>query len=275
MLPLRLLEPTDVPAAIRLSRAAGWNQTEADWVQLIEYQPTGCFGLERDGKLISTVTTTCYGNELAWIGMMLVDADHRRQGIATEMMRKALGDLRHRGVQTIKLDATAAGAAVYEKLGFRAECEFHRWHRQATEKPSRAGEVLDVAEPSCLSDSLLKRDRDAFAADRSVWLHRLAKRSHCVATAGGFGLCRPGEQAAYIGPIVASDQRDGERIAIALASRCSRAETYWDVFDRRAESWAESLGFVPGRGFIRMFYGEPKAASGRSRQYAIGDPSTG
>ena len=36
------------------------------------------------------VTTTRYGNELAWIGMMLVHSEYRRRGIATALMDAAI-----------------------------------------------------------------------------------------------------------------------------------------------------------------------------------------
>ena len=80
----------DIAPALQLCRSAGWNQLHADWSRLIEYQPNGCFVAELDGRLVGTVTTTSYGTELAWIGMMLVHPEYRRRGIGTELMNAAM-----------------------------------------------------------------------------------------------------------------------------------------------------------------------------------------
>ena len=70
---IRLLFESDIPAAMTLKEAAGWNQTEEDWRRLLSLEPSGCFAAIKDERLIGTTTTTTYANELAWIGMVLVD----------------------------------------------------------------------------------------------------------------------------------------------------------------------------------------------------------
>src|SRR5262245_2728474 len=113
---IRRLTPDDVPAVLRLAGAAGWNQTDADVRRLIDLAPEGCFAACAGGEVIGTVTTTAYGRELAWVGMMLVDPAHRRRGVGTALMEVALDHLRERGVATVKLDATPMGRPVYERL---------------------------------------------------------------------------------------------------------------------------------------------------------------
>ena len=87
---IRLLRESDVAAAMDLKRLAGWNQTEADWRTLLQLEPDGCFAAVLDDQLIGTTTTTRYGSELAWIGMVLVRPDQRRRGIATKLLETAL-----------------------------------------------------------------------------------------------------------------------------------------------------------------------------------------
>ena len=70
---IRPFTADDVVPALNLCRAAGWNQLQQDWSRLISHQPGGCLVAEADGALAGTVTTTSYGTDLAWIGMMLVD----------------------------------------------------------------------------------------------------------------------------------------------------------------------------------------------------------
>ena len=99
---IRLLGESDIPAAMQLKEAAGWNQTEEDWRRLLMLESNGCFAAVTDGSLVGTTTTTTYDNNLGWIGMVLVQPQNRRLGIATRLMRTALDYLNGR-VSTIKL----------------------------------------------------------------------------------------------------------------------------------------------------------------------------
>src|SRR5690348_1859424 len=111
------MESADLLGALGIGERAGWNQTEADWQRLLALSPEGCFVATSSGELAGTVTTIQYGRSLAWIGMMLVDPRFRRRGIATALMDRAIAYLRERRVETIALDATDAGRAVYTSLG--------------------------------------------------------------------------------------------------------------------------------------------------------------
>src|SRR4026209_2412338 len=92
-LEIRLLFESDIPAAMRLKEAAGWNQTEADWRRLIQLEPNGCFAAIENEQLVGTTTTTTYEDERAWVGMVLVDSQHRRRGIASRLIETALAYL--------------------------------------------------------------------------------------------------------------------------------------------------------------------------------------
>src|ERR1044071_3685973 len=140
---IRLLAEGDVAEAMRLKEGAGWNQTEEDWRRLLRLGPRGCFAGTVGGRLVATTTTTSYGRALAWVGMVLVDPEFRRRGIATALVCAALDSLAAEGVEAVKLDATPEGATVYEGLGFDAELLIERWARtpraQASESVPPAG----------------------------------------------------------------------------------------------------------------------------------------
>src|SRR5882724_11666216 len=91
----------DLRVADELRRLAGWNQTPADWRRLLWLEPRGCFVAVESSEVVGTVTTTTYGEALAWIGMMLVHAEHQRRGIGTRLMRQALEYLQGCGVGCI------------------------------------------------------------------------------------------------------------------------------------------------------------------------------
>jgi GNAT superfamily N-acetyltransferase len=51
------------------------------------------------------------------------EVPHRRQGLARELMKKAMGWCAREGVETVILHASEEGRALYEKLGFEATNE--------------------------------------------------------------------------------------------------------------------------------------------------------
>jgi len=59
---IRTMTTNDLALGLRLSRQAGWNQTGADWVRLLYFEPEGCFVAELDGcpsapqRLVSLAT---------------------------------------------------------------------------------------------------------------------------------------------------------------------------------------------------------------------------
>lgn len=131
---VRRMTCEDIAAGMGLVRAAGWNQTEADWKRFLEIGPAGCFVAEAEGEVCGTAATIVYGNQLAWIGMVLVSPSQRGRGIGTELLKLALGYLDSQGPLTIKLDATPQGRPIYERLGFEPECEIERWTLSARQR---------------------------------------------------------------------------------------------------------------------------------------------
>ncbi len=290
---IRLLEPRDLPRADELRALAGWNQTAADWERLRELEPEGCFVAEWNDTVAGTATVTCYGRELAWIGMVLVHPEFRRRGIGTALLKHSLDVLRARGIACIKLDATPEGRPVYEALGFRPEWTIQRW-----EIP-RLAASLDSAKPAAHrlttmeSAALLSADRVAFGATRSSLLEKLLEASRVslwmeternegrIAPAA-FGMLRVGSRADYLGPVVAIDPQSGIRLVEALLREATVTQTaprpiFWDIPDPNEPTidLARRHGFRPQRTLTRMALGKEETPGRPEMQFAISDPSTG
>src|SRR5438093_626515 len=72
---LRQMTHADIPAGLRLCRAAGWNQLESDWRCFLELNPEGCRVAESESRVAGTVTTLRYEAKFSWISMVLVDPE--------------------------------------------------------------------------------------------------------------------------------------------------------------------------------------------------------
>lgn len=298
---IRLLTAEDLDFALGLSQVAGWNQTRRDWQRMLELQPEGCFLLCSDGAPAATATTTVYADDTAWIGMVLVDPRYRRRGYATQLMEHCIDYLRGRNVGCIKLDATPAGQAVYEKLGFQAETVLHRWEADRPALPEAAEQaVAEREEPDAIEvkyllaggewqRTVLQIDPAAFGGERLGLLQRLARDSERAAFVPnrGFGMLRRGALAWYLGPLVAGDESAGWAMIRQLLTpeifsgsgkkKAGQTRCFWDVPETNlaAVTAAHQFGFIQGRPLIRMRLGERAGQSPQPLVWAISGPETG
>lgn len=248
---VRLLNSGDLAAASELSTKAGWNQTPEDWSMLMELAPEGCFGIQADGRLVSTTTLVCYGRRLAWIGMVLTNAEYRGRGFARRLLAQALDRADSIGVETVKLDATDLGRPLYEKLGFKAEQAVERW--------TRAGSLGSRRRANTTTHYSLDLDAEAFGCDRSALLGMLLKRNKIHGTPDGFLFSRGGRTTAYLGPCVASDPAVVQALVTELIDQSPQDSWSWDLLpaNRNAVAIASEFGFVRQRCLTRMTRGRP------------------
>lgn len=284
---LRCLARDDLAFADTLRAQEGWNQTLRDWERVLAMAPAGCFLAEWEGKPAGTATTTIYGQELAWVGMVLVQAGFRRRGIGRALLEHCLGYLRGRGVRCIKLDATPKGKPIYESLGFREEWTLRRWERERrseqgeSESTSSESGNAHVAELSAVAPL----DTEVFGVERSTLLNALAQSGpfqmerNSAGAASGFGMWRPGARASYLGPIVASSAVVGEKLVEGLlgAAEADGARTFWDLPDcnQAAVACAARHGFRVQRELTRMVLGENTNPGTPERVWGLAGPEVG
>jgi len=248
----------DIPQAMQLKDAAGWNQTTTDWARFLSASPERCFVAEYRGDIIGTSATIIYEGRFAWIGMVIVDKQYRGQGIGTALLERAISFLDSQRVPTMKLDATPQGKPLYEKFGFISEYEIERWmlNRTAKENALKNG-------PTSIEDVLLI-DREVFGADRSGLLRSLAQEAPHLTLVDqqdgkitGYSFGRLGSRADHMGPWVAHNEDVAERLLNLFLLRSSRELIFVDCL--RLNPWAVPLvkarGFELSRPLIRMFRG--------------------
>ena len=247
---LRPLRRSDVPSAFQLSAQAGWNQTEEDWLTLLDLAPKSCFGIEIRGELASTTTLISYGTRLGWIGMVLTKADFRRRGLARKLLDHTLSVADRMGIETLKLDATDQGQPLYAQCGFRGEHPIERWSR-----PGAKTESSSIAQTP--STSWSEQDSKYFGADRIPLLKRLAQRGSPFLQNDAYLFARPGRTTAYLGPCMSPNPEDAQSLISACVeeTRCSWS---WDLFPQNVNAIriARSLRFSSQRHLLRMARGK-------------------
>jgi GNAT superfamily N-acetyltransferase len=247
--PMRL---DDINALMRLKAAAGWNQIEQDWVNVMAVQPDGCWVEEQEGEVVASTTAVCYGRDLAWIGMVLVDPRFRGRGLARGLMEHCLRWLERRGMRQVKLDATDMGRPLYEKLGFREERVIERWGWSGKESAA----PLTPPRASLPLERIAVLDRAGFGADRTRLLAQLIESfpGHGISEADGFALGRPGSNAYFAGPCIAPDAETARRLIAGVMDRAGAQSFFWDLFPDvpGAVAAARELGFERRRLLVRM-----------------------
>lgn len=261
---LRRLTADDIPLGMALKAQNGWNQLESDWRRQLELEPDGGFVAEVDRQAVGTACYCTFG-DIAWISLVLVDRNHRGQGIGTALMRHVLQQLDERGIATIRLDATPLGRPVYEKLGFRTDFELARYEGMW---PARSPSGIDSrSEPATLADVAAFGALDAAVTKtaREKLLRHLLRaepergRKHTTdGRLDGFCLCRPGSIAWQIGPLIGTPEA-GQSLLLDAALRLAGERVFLDVprDHASANDLVRTLGLTVQRPFWRMTRGRP------------------
>jgi Acetyltransferase (GNAT) domain len=196
-----------------------------------------------EGQLAATSTLVCYGQRLAWLGMVLTKPAFQRRGFARMLVERALAVADGKGIETVKLDATAQGQPVYERLGFVAEQDIQRW----------SGRGLKVTGES---DVRSEPDWSAFPGERRELLESLSRRAEPLGGGKDFVMHRDGRRASYLGPCVAGT-REGAARLIASALACDDGPWLWDLLpaNSSAVALATDFGFRVERRLTRMHRG--------------------
>lgn len=173
-----------------------------------------------DGQVVATVGAVDFGN-FAYVALMGVDPAYQRRGIARAMMEYALARLDERGCPVVLLDATEAGAALYEQLGFVDDSHAYEYEGEVTgaDTPAERGPVEPMT-PAMLAE-VIEFDRHRFGADRGSLLQILhaetPDRAIVVRNAKGkitgYAFAR-----VVLGPWVAEDGASAEHLLDATVS---------------------------------------------------------
>jgi len=257
---IRLMTESDLDTIMILKNLLGWNQTEADWRALLNFEPNGCFVAVQKDAVIGTATTTSYGTDLGWIGMVIVHPEKRNLGIGRELLKSCLQYLNDNHVSCIKLDATPMGKKLYISFGFRDEFLLKRM--------KGVGVKLDYDKSSIHSLNLgeaIEFDKKYFLADRSRLLERFFREfpDLCFQSIdkngriNGFIMTREGQSAYHMGPLVSGNIEISKNLFSRSFEVLEGKEIIFDIGEHHEELISIMLnnGFEVQRDLYRMSIG--------------------
>ena len=118
---LRPMQETDVAEGFALSQQMKWPHRREDWLQAWRHGK-GVVALDGE-SVIGTALCWSWGEELAMIGLVIVDERMQGRGIGKTLMSWALAQLEG---YNIRLHATEMGKGLYEKYGFVSTGTIHQ-----------------------------------------------------------------------------------------------------------------------------------------------------
>jgi len=281
---LRGMQLSDIEHGMQLSTEEGWNQTEKDWKLLIEKPGNICLVAETNSKVIGTTTAINYSNQIAWIGMVLVNKNYRGLGASTLLLKNILEKLR--SCKSIKLDATPAGQEVYKKFGFEGEYMITRMINPSITNFRANNEIDILPEPILPKDvqEIAALDKSIFGANRLSLIEYLVKEYPDKAwllkrnnKIEGFVLGRDGNKYNHVGAVTASTTFDAQILISKALENLNDQPAVADVLNDKDEliKWLHSVGFLMQRQFLRMFKEKNPFPGIINKQHLICGPEFG
>lgn len=252
------LEVTD--AVVMAAYNVSYSRKEA-LRRYLALQPDGAFVVKDNEGVIGFGAAIDYG-PFAYIGLMSVHPTMQKRGIGRLLLEHLLTWLDDRGCATILLDASASGAPLYDRYGFREDDQ--TVVLQQTQHVHLPHQLIE--DTSCPADtdfrSIVTFDTACFGAERQMVLasyradapQRVLFARNDAGQVTGYAIAQP----RVIGPWIASTVKDAEQLLIKSLE--FSFESHPSVFTSARNADALQLltdyGFTQQRSLSHMWKGK-------------------
>jgi len=321
---LRPLVAADLPQAHALSRAADWPHRPEDWaVNFAGGQGIAAVAAKEvvgvassdssatsssSGEIVGVILWWKHGTALATLGMLIVSLRLQRRGVGRRLLVAALEDIDAAAasnaastagvsplpVPCVRLQSSAAGAALYISLGFKdagwvLQHQGTRMNHKSPPVPAlpagcglRSLRWRDDAVSVCALDQ-----RACGGGDRTKLLGHVAARSTGVALVReedgkmlGYALCRPFGHGRVIGPVVAPNDAAACALVAHLAAPLPPGFLRLDIEEEGTpllQGWLKAAGVLRTERVQALTRGPAVAAeaeAGGVRMFALASQAT-
>jgi GNAT superfamily N-acetyltransferase len=256
---VRAMQRDDIPAVDAMLRRA-FQVSFSQATRLAEHleQPRGrSFLAEFDGSVAGVV----FGNDYrrrAYVSLMGVDPQVQRRGIATALLEALLDWARDRSFRDVRLDATPAGARLYERLGFADVDRTLVFVRELVTPVAAIGGVRR-ASPADRA-RILALDAVSLNADREpIIVPLVAGRPTFIAdAANGYAVLQARTDGVVVGPLIADDAMTAHALLLAALAAAAPgwAFLYVPASNLAVVELARATGFREQRSLRHMVRGE-------------------
>lgn len=210
----------DIDPFVALAKEEGWICGRWELEFLLASFPQGCLVRREAGRALGYITSVRH-EKSGWIGNLLVSHEARRRGIGKALMESALEALTGSGVETIWLTASAKGAGLYQKLGFKSIDSINRWVGEGGGVQRKSPAPGDI-------DAVRQVDRAGWGDKRDLLLYSTCARGRLYSSSDGFICCQPWEEGTQLGPWGALAESRAEQL-LDLALSGTGGKVFVDV----------------------------------------------
>ncbi|MCR9177850.1 MAG: GNAT family N-acetyltransferase [Alphaproteobacteria bacterium] len=270
-----LLTAGDLDAVTILVRTLKWPHRREDVDLFMRLGRGRIVRDDADGRMMGVALWWTFGDQLARLGLVMIDPQSQGRGIGRRLVEQILTDSAGR---TMVLLATEAGLPLYEKLGFLTI----GGNRQIQGTYSEAPSEDPVIRPATSQDlpAILALDLTASGADRVDLLQALTDigRTFVQVNQGritGYAIERPFGRGSTVGPIVAESEQDAIRLFRAAARPgFTRVDCPSDAPDFAAHLQAGGLVAIEGESPV-MVRGSWRPPENHQRIFALSSHALG
>lgn len=278
----RRMTADDLPSTHKLSLAALWPHRLEDWKFILELGE-GIVAESESGEsgVIGTVMCWLHGPDYASLGMTIVSPDHRDQGIARELVSRALKKV---GDRTVLLHTTSNAVPLFESFGFGPNGWVHRHQGSVFRAPFVPLSTGERIRPISMRDEAALADM----ASRSTGIPRATVIKHLLTVADVVAIDRYGELIAFaalrkfghgyvIGPVVAPDVDRAKALIAHWAGTRAGSFVRVDIPDSSGLSpWLTQMGLTQVDETVQaMARGEPPRPDPSITRFALLSQSLG
>lgn len=269
----------EVPVLLSWAEGEGWNPGEGDVALAWSLDPDAFIALRRGDELVGGGSVFSYDGAFGFMGMFIVRADLRGQGLGTYLWfeRRTRMLARLAPGASVGMDGVFAMVPFYAAGGF--ELAFRGLRMEGTAPaagewpgPGGAGggeigagfgvEIVPLA--SLPFEEVDAYDRRHVAAPRTRFLAGWLDRPGVVGLGAvdggalvGIGAVRPAATGYRVGPLFADTPETADRLLAGLCAEVAGAQVQIDVPETNAGGLAiaERLGWTESFGCARMYLG--------------------
>lgn len=246
--------------------AEGWNPGLSDLDVAWTTDPDAFVALREGDTLAGGGSILSYGGDYGFMGLFIMRADLRKQGLGKVLWHWRRDRLlaRLKPGAGVCMDGVFDMVPFYERGGFKSAFRDVRFEGIADGTSDPAAIILgngDFPDIARYDRAFVPAARDAFLARwisaRGVVTVGVRKNGNLA----GYGVARPCLAGFKIGPLFAENAEIAERIARSLMARIPGQQVQMDLpeVNPAAVALAEGFGFKMSFGCMRLYYGPPPA----------------
>jgi len=275
---IRPLKLEELNFAHYLTKIEKWGTTRQELEELLTIDPHGFFIAHIKDEPVGVVTSVNYGS-FGFIGNLIVINNFRGQGIGSELMKKAIDNLKIHNVKTIMLDAVPSVVPLYENLGFIPMCRSLRL--KATCKSKSLNTFVTNLSDNDLTE-IVNLDYKYFKGDRSELIKKRYSQNYdycfVIKRYGdikGFLMAFPKNKHIFVGPWIVDTEEPNPHILLERLVYKKKTKLIIGMLESNYKALAllKSFSFKIFNYSIRMYLGDPYIPS--NNMIAIAGPDRG